>query len=328
LIYIFHGADEFAIRDLIRKIKAECSDGELGETATTVLDGGKVTIDELFAACHTVSFFSPKRLVIVEGLLSRFEKKEKRGKGKDKTNDLKDWDGLVKLDLPDSSVLVLADGLLKKTNPMLKKLAPRADVKECVPLDVRGADLPKWIASRSKAMGCEISPKAVRLLIDLIGNDLWILSSEIDKLSIHASESRIEENDINLLVSYAREANIFHMVDAVIQGRREVAVRLLHQLLSEGAAPAYLLHMIISEFRLLVQVKQHNGRGVSARVVGNKIGESKDWKVEKLMRSAGRYSSQKLEGIYHRLLETDISIKTGKCDGELALDLLINDLCK
>ncbi len=328
MIYIFHGADEFAIRDLIRKIKAECSDGELGETATTVLDGGKVTIDELFAACHTVSFFSPKRLVIVEGLLSRFEKKEKRGKGKDKTNDLKDWDGLVKLDLPDSSVLVLADGLLKKTNPMLKKLAPRADVKECVPLDVRGADLPKWIASRSKAMGCEISPKAVRLLIDLIGNDLWILSSEIDKLSIHASESRIEENDINLLVSYAREANIFHMVDAVIQGRREVAVRLLHQLLSEGAAPAYLLHMIISEFRLLVQVKQHNGRGVSARVVGNKIGESKDWKVEKLMRSAGRYSSQKLEGIYHRLLETDISIKTGKCDGELALDLLINDLCK
>jgi len=328
LIYIFHGADEFTIRDLIRKIKAECSDGEFGEAAATVLDGGKVTIDELLVACHTVSFFSPKRLVIVEGLLSRFEKKEKRGKGKDKTNDLKDWDGLVKLDLPDSSVLVLSDGLLKKTNPMLKKLAPFADVKECVPLDVRGADLPKWIASRSKAMGCEISPKAVRLLIDLIGNDLWILSNEIDKLCIHASGSRIEESDINLLVSYAREANIFHMVDAVVQGRREMAARLLHQLMDEGAAPAYLLHMITHEFRLLIQVKQHSGRGVSVNTVGSKIGESKDWKVEKLMRSAGRYSSQRLEGIYHRLLETDVSIKTGKCEGELALDLLINDLCK
>lgn len=328
MIYIFHGTDEFTIRDLIGKIKAECSNGELGEAATTVLDGGKVTVDELLAACHTVSFFSPKRLVIVEGLMSRFEKKEKRGKGKDKTNDLKDWENLVNIDLPDSSVLVLADGQLRKTNPMLKKLAPVADVRECVPLDVRGRELPVWITSRAKSMGCDISPKAVRLLIDLIGNDLWILSNEIDKLCIHASGSRIEESDINLLVSYAREANIFHMVDAVVQGRREMAARLLHQLMDEGAAPAYLLHMITHEFRLLIQVKQHSGRGVSAHAVGSKIGESKDWKVEKLMRNAGRYSSQRLEGIYHQLLETDVSIKTGKCEGELALDLLINDLCK
>lgn len=327
MIYIFHGTDEFTIRQSISKIKAEFSTGDLGETTATVLDGSKVTIDELLTACHTVSFFSPKRLVIVEGLLSRFEKNVKRGKGKEKTNVLKDWDGLVEIDLPDSSVLVLVDGQLKKTNPMLKKLTPSADVKECVPLDIRGGDLTKWITSRAKSMGCEITPKAVRLLIDLIGNDLWILSNEVDKLCIHAGGDRIEESDIQLLVSYAREANVFHMVDAVIQQRREVAERLLHQLLGEGAAPVYLLHMITGEFRLLIQVKQHSGRGVSANAVGSKIGESKDWKVEKLMRSAGRYSSQRLEGIYQRLLDTDISIKTGKCEGELALDLLVNDLC-
>ena len=328
MIYIFHGSDEFTIRELMGKIKAECSDGEFGEAATTVLDGSKVTVDELLAACHTVSFFSAKRLIIVEGLLSRFEKKEKRGKGKDKNNAVKDWDALVKLDLPDTSVLVLVDGQLRKTNPMLKKLAPSTSVRECVPLDIKGPVLPKWIASRAVAMGCEISPKAVRLLIELIGNDLWILSNEVDKLCIHANGSRIEDKDINLLVSHAREANVFHMVDAVIQGRREVAARLLHQLLDDGASPVYLLHMITSEFRLLIQVKHNSGRGISAHAVGSKIGESKDWKVEKLMRSSGKYSFQWLEGIYHRLLETDISIKTGKCEGELALDLLINDLCK
>ncbi len=34
----------------------------------------------------------------------------------------------------------------------------------------------------------------------------------------------------------------------------------------------------------------------------------------------------RLKEVYHRLLEADLSIKTGEFDGELALDLLIAEL--
>ena len=36
---------------------------------------------------------------------------------------------------------------------------------------------------------------------------------------------------------------------------------------------------------------------------------------------------ERLEQVYRKLLETDLSIKRGTLRGELALDLLVADLC-
>jgi DNA polymerase III delta subunit len=37
---------------------------------------------------------------------------------------------------------------------------------------------------------------------------------------------------------------------------------------------------------------------------------------------------ERLREVYNKLLETDLAIKTGKYDGELALNLLVADLCQ
>jgi hypothetical protein len=36
----------------------------------------------------------------------------------------------------------------------------------------------------------------------------------------------------------------------------------------------------------------------------------------------------RLREVYHELLEADLSIKTGRFDGELALNILIAELCQ
>lgn len=328
MFYLFYGEDDFTAKESLARIKADCGGAELGEANATIFDGSKVSYEELAAACNTISFLAPKRLVIVEGLLNRFEKKEKRGKGKGKSPELKQWEGLATLVMPDTTVLVLIDGKLSKTNPLLKKLAPVAEVKECVPLSPGGKELPNWIRARARANGCDISPKALRLMIDLIGNNLWILSNEIDKLCLHASDKRIDEKDINLLVSYARESNVFHMVDAIVQGRLEVASRLAHQLLNEGAAPPYLLFMITRQFRLLVQAKSMMIRKMPSGMIGKSLGLNSDFILGKTLDQCRGYSAKRLEETYRKLLNTDLSIKTGLVEGELALDVLIADLCK
>jgi hypothetical protein len=38
------------------------------------------------------------------------------------------------------------------------------------------------------------------------------------------------------------------------------------------------------------------------------------------------FSTQALERIYHRLLETDEAIKTGQMEGDVALDMLVTAL--
>jgi DNA polymerase-3 subunit delta len=273
-----------------------------------------------------MSFLAPKRLVIVEDLLARFEPKGKR-RGEDQSPGLKEWIALVEYvgNMPESTVLVLVDGKLSKTNTLLKKFSPLAHIREYLP--PKGMELQNWIRSRVAGNGGEISPSALRLLTDLIGNNLWILSNEIDKLCVHAGKRRIEEADINSLVSYARESNVFAMVDAIVQRRLGVALRLIHQLLDEDSPPPYLLYMMTRQFRLLVQARRLMAEGLPASALGRKMGETTDWKLERVLRQAREYSLERLEESYRRLLHTDLSIKTGKTDGAVAFDLLITDLC-
>ncbi|MBT9165443.1 MAG: DNA polymerase III subunit delta [Chloroflexi bacterium] len=324
MVYILYGEDNFSIKESLTKIKADCGGAELGESNAVRFEGGKVSLNELVSTCNTMSFLAPKRLVMVEGLLTRFEP---GGGRRDQSPELKDWGALAGhvVNMPESTVLVLVDGKLSRANPLLRKLSPLANIREYVPL--KGTELQNWIRTRVVGKGCEISPSALRLLTDLIGNNLWILSNEIDKLSLHAREGRIEEDDINSLVSYARESNIFAMVDAIVQRRLGEASRLTHQLLDEGSAPPYLLYMMTRQFRLLIQARKLMADGLPVSAIGGKIGETIDWRLEKLLRQARGYSLERLEESYRRLLHTDLSIKTGTVDGALALDLLITDLC-
>ena len=328
MIYILHGEDDFTIKETLLGIKQDCGGDLLGESNVTVFNGEEISANELTAACNTISFLSPKRLVIVEGLLGQFERKGKKGRGKSKTPELKEWESFAESDMPESTVLVLVENKISKKNPIFVKLAPIAEIKECDPLDPRGKNLPKWIRSRVKKNNGEISPKALRVLIDLIGNNLWILSSEIDKLCLYAEGRVIEENDINLLVGYARESNVFQMVDAIVQRRLGAASRLMHLQLSEGSAPPYLLYMITRQFRLLVQVKSLMGKKMPPSKIGNRIGITSEYVLGKTLDQARAYPSGRIEDTYKRLLAADLSIKTGKLEGELALDLLLTDLCK
>ena len=43
---------------------------------------------------------------------------------------------------------------------------------------------------------------------------------------------------------------------------------------------------------------------------------------------ASRYTLARLKEVYHRLLGTDVAIKTGRYDAELALNILIAELCQ
>lgn len=57
-----------------------------------------------------------------------------------------------------------------------------------------------------------------------------------------------------------------------------------------------------------------------------KLGLTSDFVLRKAWEQAERYSPARIKDVYHQLLEADISIKTGKVEGELALDILIAEL--
>ena len=331
MLYILSGQDDFSLSEALEEIKRGMGDQALLAANTTVLDGQQVTPDQLKAVCETVPFLSERRLVIVNRLLGRFEAKSKSS-GQKKLTPVTNRQNEYKLlatsisQIPDSTILVLIDGRLGSNNPLFKALSVRAEVKSFRLL--RGTELRRWIQRRVAGEGGSISQGAVDLLAKLVGSNLWIMKSEINKLVLFTSGRRIEEEDVRRIVSYAQQANVFAMVDAVLEFKAGIAEQSLHQLLERGAASAYLLVMLLRQVEMIVRAKELRNQGRSEAEIRDKLGLTSEFTLRKTLEQASRYSMQRLKEVYHKLLETDLSIKTGKYGGELALNILIAELCQ
>jgi DNA polymerase-3 subunit delta len=323
LVYVLFGPDDFSLRQKLEEIKSRLGDRESLALNTTILDSRRLTASQLTDACNAVPFLANHRLVVVEGLLERFDPS-----AAPKASDLKDWQALVDYipAKPPSTVLVLIDGKIAKSNPLLKKMVKVSEMHEFPAL--RGGILQQWIRGRAAEQGGTISPRAVNRLTETAGEDLWVLANEIEKLCLYAKGRQIEESDVQHVTSSAREVNIFAMVDAMAEKRLPLAMRLLHQLLTEGTPPTYLLTMMSRQVRLMVEAKDLSRQPrVSTEERRERLGVSWNYPIEKLMSQSAGHSATRLVSIYEKLLETDLAIKTGKWPDELALDLLLADVC-
>jgi DNA polymerase-3 subunit delta len=329
LLYILLGQDDFSLRQALEEITRGIGDHDFSPANITVLEGQQLSLAQLRNICQTVPFLAEKRLVIVEGLLARFEPKGKsspRKKTKQVTNqenEYKSWSAGIS-NLPGSTILVLVDGRVASNNPLLAELSGEAKVKR-FPL-LKDDRLRRWIQKQVKEEGGSISPQAVNLLANLIGSNLWIMANEIKKLVLLASGRRIEEGDVRALVSYAQETNVFAMVDAILEFKPGIAEKLLQQLLREGAAPAYLLFMLARQVRMIVRARELRSQGKPEVEIQSRLGLPSGFALRRTLEQAARHPLSRVIEVYHKLLETDLAIKTGKYDGELALNILIAEL--
>ena len=331
MLYILSGQDDFSLARSLEEIKRGIGDPATLEMSTTTLDGQQVTLNQLRAVCETVPFLTGKRLVIVKGLLERFEpqnrprRQKKSPRVADQQDEHKSFSAYFGKIL-DSTILVLIDGKITSSNPLFKEVANKATVKT-FPL-LKEAKLREWVQRRVAEEGGSISTRAANLLTRLVGSNLWIMSSEINKLALFASDRRIEEEDVKTVVGYTQQATVFTMVDAILESKAELAEQSLQQLLQKGAAPAYLLTMLARQAQMIVRARELKSQGKSKTEIQNKLGITSEFALGKTLEQASRYSLTRLKEVYHHLLDTDLSIKTGKYDAELALNILVAELCQ
>jgi len=225
--------------------------------------------------------------------------------------------------MPDTTVLIFTDGTLGANNPMLRMLRPVSEVEE---LSAPTAEaLARWVKSAVEKKGASISPAAIRSITDLVGNDLWTLDQELEKLALYCAGREIQESDVGEMVSQVREASIFAAVDAMIEGRPNVALRLLHQLKDDGREAPYIIGMVERQLRLLALARDSIDRGLPQNELKGRLGTSSDFVVRKTAEQARRHSMPEIVWRYNRLLETDLAIKRGRLEPDLALELLVGD---
>jgi DNA polymerase-3 subunit delta len=343
LLYILVGQDDYTIGETLKKIKQGIGDASLLEANTTVFEAEGLSAERLRAECSTVPFMTAKRLVVVNGLLWRFHPKEraasapatpKKAAGKAKEDGHQSFAGVMN-NLPPTTSLVLVDTeikdkdikelkKLKELNPLFREIEAGATTQTASLLT--GTQLNMWIQVKVKDLGGSISTPAVSTLARLIGGNLWIMSNEIAKLVLYAKDRRIEEKDVKLMVSSINESNIFNLIDAVFEGRPDTAEAILQQLLQAGEPPAQILFMLARQMQLIVRLKDMKEHSRPKMEIQQKLGLMNEFVWLKTAAQAERFTFPRIKEIYNRLLEADLSIKTGKYDGETAVSMLIAEL--
>ena len=98
--------------------------------------------------------------------------------------------------------------------------------------------------------GLTISPKALALLVDHIGNDLSRIVNEIEKLAVNLGARKgITEDDIENYIGISKEFNVFEMQDAIAKKDLAKAIRIIGYFESNPkAAPIILILPAIYNF--------------------------------------------------------------------------------
>ena len=327
--YVIHG-DSFLVPRRLSEIEAESGARDVLDANKHRMQGGQAKSGELLSMCNALPFMDACRLVVVEGLLATAEASGGRSRSR-RRNPSADsaaagqWQGFIDAvpQMPETTVLVFTDGPLSANNPLLRLLKPVAQVDELAA--PTGEGLARWVRETAHAKDAAISPPAIQSLTDLVGNDLWTLDQELEKLSLYATGREINERDVGEMVSQVREASIFAAVDAMIDGRPAVALRLLHQLKEDGKDAPYIIGMVERQLRLLALARDAIDKGVPQRELGSRLGTTSDFVVRKTVDQARRHSWGDIVWRYNRLLEADLAIKQGKLEPDLALELLAGE---
>lgn len=330
MFYIMYGPDTFSRYQVLEEIKNGLGRPDMLSVNTSLLDGQQTTPNQLQDVCSSVPFLCPARFVVVDKLLERFEPKpgsaQRNSKSKQRSNShLKEWESFgdyVSKQMPSTTILVFTDGKLTYRNRLLKLFAPLATVRTFPYL--KNKELGNWITRHVTQDSGAITPEAVELLTAVIGGDLWAMGNEVDKLLAYCSGRIITEDDVKQLTCYYREVNVFQLVDSILYGRRKTAQQQLHRLFQEGIEPLNILSLITRQLRLIVRVKELTGK-MSRAQIQDKLGLH-DYALEQILGQAREYEMERLKRAYHKVLESDIAIKTGKYGGDLAVDLLVLEL--
>lgn len=103
--------------------------------------------------------------------------------------------------------------------------------------------LPEWTRNMVQSKGFDITPPALQLLIDNIGNDLSRLENEVEKVWINLGNTKtIDENAIEKYVGISKEFNAFELQAAIGKKDLAKAIRIIQYFeANPKAAPIQLI---------------------------------------------------------------------------------------
>jgi DNA polymerase-3 subunit delta len=307
-VYLLSGNDRPKIARALRRLRARFGEESLEQLAADSASGA-----DAVAACNALGLFAGDRggrLVVVEGV-ERWRKA--------------DVDAVAAYLADPVPGAVLA---LVAAEPMRNEVLAKAVAKigKVLAYDApRPRDLPGWVRAQFEARGATVDQDTARALVEIVGDDLGVLASEVDKIATWAAGGPLERADVAALATPAREATAWALTDA--WGERDLPA-LLAACEAELARrdPFGVSTRLAAHVGLVRDVQRLAAEGLPAREVAKRL-KVHEFRVKKAIAHANRYSPDELDAAVVRLAALDAAIKgASRLPSELVLTRTLVEL--
>lgn len=317
-IYLVYGTEAFLINETKQLILNQVLDEEEKDFNFSAYDLEETPIEVALEDAETFPFLGERKVIFLHNpvFLTAEKTKEKID------HNISRLEAYLKQPAPYTVIVFSAPyeklDERKKITKELKKTAQTVEAKK-----LNENELKNWIKERAKGSGILFEPDALELLITLVGTNMFMITSEVDKLSLYAGEEKhIDVTIVEKLVSRSLEQNIFTLIEKVVQRKLDEALRIYYDLLKQNEEPIKILALLSGQFRLIYQVKELSRRGYGQQQIAVYL-KTHPFRVKLAAGQAGKFTDEELTNLMTLLADADYQMKTGGMNKSLLIEMLL-----
>ena len=233
--YYVHGDDEYQKNEAVKQLVTAAVDPATRDFNLDYRRAAELDAESLGSLLGTPPMMADKRVTVIRDVGAL--KKDARA----------ELDRYLKHPQHDTLVILVAAPGAKSDKPLQMSTTPM----EFNPLD--GSRVSRWITHHAKSeLGVEIAESAVDLLHAAVGNDLYQLSAELDKLASYVNGGTITEESVSAVVGVRRGETVADFLDLVLKRDATGALALIPHILSQPKTSAVSVVMALSTQMLAI----------------------------------------------------------------------------
>lgn len=313
MIYVIYGEERFLMDQKLEAIKKEyqCNEENMNVSTYRGLDN---SMEEILEDLSTPPFLTEKKMVILRNPYFLTTKKIK----KEMNEDVQFLEYLKK-DNEDTIFVIFHDikdfDERKKVVKELRKCATFFDIDKVNHYKLK--DSTRQAIKRREAV---IDEEALDLLLGRIGNNLVEMAMEVEKLCLYTKH--IDVKAVDVLVTKPLEENVFELTSALLNKQRQKMFSIYRDLLVLNEEPVKLIVLLAGQMRLLYQVKLLDRKGYTDKEIASILAVN-PYRLKYVRQEGKDFQIQDLLACLDQLSTLDVSIKTGKVDKKLGLELFM-----
>jgi len=308
-IYVIAGKEDSVISIECRKLVDNLLEAEKRTTGLFNADPARVSASDVLDELRTLPFLTDKRVVLVKNA-DKFVSENRELLEKYFDNPCP------------TGILILTVSTWPAGTKLARKLTKAGKLISIT--QPKPWQLPARLSRYANdAHNKNLTTETAELLVELVGENLGQLYSEIDKLALFADNQRvITIKHIESLIGHNRLFNAFAVIDAVIAGRAAAAIEKLRSMFAKDKTTEFtVVGAFAFHFRRMFNAKALLDKGVNSNEVAKtlRLWGNKNAFFAQLQKVSLKQIGANLE----RLAKIDYEIKTGRTNAKIAVEQLV-----